>query len=279
MHTVKRNREELRSPEIPVVGNQPSIQLWHGKPNTHGKNPYDWPLYRVVWSESRYYLLGGQWGDTGKVEYRWAPYYAGRKEWVLEKWLSPEEFGGSEAQWAIDNLSLMTCDSCGGYGILEAGGNLGPCALCEGTGQVSCAVRGLLVYAMGPYPRLGWYEHCFSFPQDGDPNLEFIVPLLEASKELPLSRIKQGLNACHETMRKDWENRFEAIVADAQGAFHNLPSSVNPGKVTADKVILGNEQEFRAALKKQKGQAPAITESPEELNLPSSGFSIRQRKQ
>jgi hypothetical protein len=239
---------EYRTPQIPIVGNQPSIQLWHGEPATYGKNPRGWPLYRVLWSESRYYLLGGEWGDTGKVEYRWAPYYPGRKEWVLEKWLSPEEFGGGEIQWNEDNLNY---------------------ALCE---------RGILVYCMGPYPRLGWYEHCFSFPADGDPNLECIVPLLEASKELPLSKIKDGLSACHAQMRKDWETRFEAIVDDAQGAFHNLPSSVNPGKVTADKVTLGSEQEFRAALKKQKNQEPAFTETPEDLNLPSSGFSIRQRK-
>lgn len=278
MTNLLQQEREYRSPEIPVVGNQPSIQLWSGKPNTYGKNPRGWPLYRIIWSESRYYLLGGQWGDTGSIEYRWAPYYAGRKEWVLEKWLSPEEYAGSEAQWNSDNLANVACASCGGLGILEFGGNFGPCALCEGKGQVSCAVSGVLVYTMGPYPKLGWYEHCFSFPQDGDPNLECIVPLLEASKELPLSKIKQGLAACHAQMRKDWENRFEAIVDDVQGAFHNLPSNVNPGKVTPDRVTLGNEQEFREALRKQKNQEPAFTETPEELNLPSQGFSIRQRK-
>lgn len=275
-----KQKREYRTPEIPIVGNQPSIELWSGEPNVWGKNPREWPLYRVLWSESRYYLLGGEWGDNGKVEYRWAPYYAGRKEWVLEKWLSPEEFAGSEAQWNIDNLAIVNCSSCGGFGIIEAAGNIGPCATCEGTGKVTCAHRGLIVYTMGPYPRLGWYEHCFSFPTDGEPNLECIVPLLEASKDLPLAKIKGGLSACHAQMRKDWESRFEAIVDDAQGAFHNLPSSVNPGKVTADRVSLGNEKEFRAALAKQKGKTPepAITATPEELNLPASGFSIRQRK-
>jgi hypothetical protein len=275
--TIKHQRE-YRTPQIPIVGNQPSIQLWSGEPNVHGKNPRGWPLYRVIWSESRFYLLGGEWGDTGNVEYRWAPYYAGRKEWVLEKWLSPEEYAGSEAQWNIDNMAIVNCDACSGYGLIEAAGNLGPCALCEGTGKVTCAQRGLVVYTMGPYPALGWYEHCFSFPQDGDPNLQCIVPLLEASKELPIDKIKGGLSACHAQMRRDWENRFEAVCDDVQGAFHNQATNVNPGKVTADKVILGNEQEFRAALKKQKSQEPAITETPEELNLPSSGFSIRQRK-
>ena len=238
---------ELKSPPVPIVGNQPSIKLWHGKPNTYGKNPKGWPLYRVIWSESRYYLLGGSWGDNGRTEYRWAPYYAGRKEWVLEKWLSPEEYAGSETQWNYDNLDYALC------------------------------AKGEIVYTMGPYPRLGWYEHCFSFPQDGEPNLECIVPLLEASKELPAQKIKEGLAACHAQMRKDWESRFEAIVDDCQGAFHNQATNVNPGKVTADKVILGNEQEFRASLRKQKGAEPVFTETPEELNLPSQGFSIRQR--
>jgi hypothetical protein len=273
-----QDRREYKSPEIPIVGDQPSIQLWHGKPAIHGLNPQGWPLYRVVWSETRYYLLGGEWGDNGRVEYRWAPYYAGRKEWVLEKWLSAEEYAGSEAQWMEDNLAEMLCDACHGFGLIEAAGNIGPCALCEGSGKVSCAVRGVLVYTMGPYPRLGWYEHCFSFPADGDPNLECIVPLLEASKQLPIAKLKQGLTACHEQMRKDWENRFEAITNDAQGAFHNLPSSVNPGKVTADRVILGDEQQFRDALRRQKGGPAPISDTPKNLELPEHGFSIRQRK-
>jgi hypothetical protein len=240
---------EFKSPEIPIVGNQPSIQMWTGKPNVWGSTPQGWPLYRVIWSESRYYLLGGEWGDNGRVEYRWSPYYAGRKEWMLEKWLTPEEYAGSEIRWNEETVNL------------------------------ELAARGFLVYTMGPYPRLGWYEHCFSFPTDGEPNLECIVPLLEASKTLPFAKIKQGLAACHDQMRKEWENRFEAIVDDAQGAFHNAPSNVNPGKVTADRVILGNEQDFRAALAKQKDQKERpITESPKDLELPDHGFSIRQRK-
>jgi hypothetical protein len=242
-------REKYKSPEIPIVGMQPSIELWNGEPNVWGKTPHDWPLYRVIRSESRWYLLGGEWGDNGRVEYRWAPYYAGQKHWVLEKWLSPEEYcGGGEIAWSDDNLNMELCQ------------------------------RGIVVYTMGPFPRLGWYEHCYTFPDDAAPNLECIVPLLEATKQLPLSKIKAGLAACHATMRQDWENRFEAIVDDAQGAFHNQATNLNPGKVTADRVSLGNEQEFRAALKRQKNQPAAITEDPKELELPSHGFSIRQRK-
>lgn len=244
----KTQQREFRTPEVPIVGNQPSIRPWHGEPAVYGKNPQGWPLYRVIWSESRYYLLGGEWGDNGRIEYRWAPYYPGRKEWILEKWLTPEAFAGSEVDWNSTSLD---------YGLCQ---------------------RGIIVYQMGPYPRLGWYEHCFSFPNDGEPNLACIVPLLEASKELPLSTIKGGLKACHAQMRKDWENRFEAACDDAQGAFHNQATNINPGKITADRVLLGNEEEFRRALKKQKGEAPAFTETPQDLNLPEQGFSIRQRK-
>jgi hypothetical protein len=271
-------QDEYRSPEIPVVGDRPSIELWHGEPNVHGTNPMGWPLYRVIWSESRYYLLGGEWGDNGSIEYRWAPYYAGRSEWVLEKWLAPEEYAGPEAQWAADNLANVTCSTCRGMGVEQVGRYLRRCKLCEGSGQVPCAVNGILVYTMGPYPKLGWYDHCFSFPQDREPNLECIVPLLEASRALGFARLKQGLQACHDTMRREWENRFEACAQDVQGAFHNLPSNVNPGKVTADRVSIGNEQEFRAALRKQKGIAPPITEAPEDLHLPAHGFSIKQRR-
>jgi hypothetical protein len=248
------SRREFRTPEIPIVGAQPSIKLWTGEPATYGKNPLGWPLYRVIWSASRYYLLGGEWGDNGRVEYRWTQYYARREEWVLEKWLTAEEWAGPEADWQADTINYELC------------------------------ARGIVVYTMGPYPRLGWYEHCFSFPSHSEPNLACIVPLLEASKHLGLARIKQGLRACHDKLRKDWEERFENGFREAQPAFGGNPSSVAPAKPHADTGGLLSPGEARRAVEKYRGKrsetSPASENSltPEELDLPAHGFAIKQGK-
>lgn len=233
---------------IPIIGSQPKIighparlKYWPGQPNTYGKNPYKKELYRIIWSESRSYLLGGAWGDNGRVEYRWCPYYGAHKAWVLEKWLSPMEFAGTEQQWDREQLDYGLCAS------------------------------GIVIYTMGPYPTKGWYDHCYSFPADSEPNLEAIVPLLESAKSLTLAQIKAGLNLWHERQRKDWENKVEAGVLDAMPAFHGVASNVAPSKPTADHWSPDEVKKFR-------GEQPQENASPEDLNLPSHGFSIRQKK-
>lgn len=58
----------------------------------YGLNPYAKPLYRVVFAPSVRHLIGGRWRD-GSVEYRSRPTYSNMgNEWVLERWISGEEF-------------------------------------------------------------------------------------------------------------------------------------------------------------------------------------------
>ena len=232
---------------VPIIGQQPKVQgspaklrWWPGTPNTYGKNPYGKPLYRVVWSESRSWMLGGLWPD-GTIEYRWVPYYAGRKEWVLEKWLAPMEFAGTEESWQKDTLDYELC------------------------------ARGIVVYQMGPYPAKGWYEHCYSFPADSEPNIQAIVPLLESAKNLSLGQIKAGVKLWHDRQRKDWERKVEDGILDAMPAFHGVASNVAPSKPTADHWDAEQVKKFR-------GEKPSDNPTPADMQLPSRGFSIRQRK-
>lgn len=222
-----------------VVGDEKPLLWWPGQPNTYGKNPHGKPLYRVIWSESRTWMIGGAWPD-GTIEYRWVPYYGGRKEWVLEKWLSPVEFAGTKETWDRDTLDYELC------------------------------ARGIVIHTMGDYPTRGWYEHCYSFPTDSEPNIEAIAPILESCKNISLAQIKAGLRLWHERQRKDWENKVEAGILDAMPAFHGVASNVAPSKPTADHWSPEDVKKFR-------GQEQTV--SAEEFAQPNPrGFSIGQRK-
>lgn len=60
----------------------------------YGQNPYGENLYRLVFAPSIRHTVGGTWAD-GAIEYRSRPTYRQLgNEWVLERWLSPQEYYG-----------------------------------------------------------------------------------------------------------------------------------------------------------------------------------------
>lgn len=226
---------------IRVRGEQKPLRFWPGQPNTWGRNPYKKPLYRVVWSESRLYLLGGEWPD-GRIEYRWAPYYAGRKEWVLEKWLSPEEFAGSKETWESDSRDPST---------------------------------GL--YRMGPYPSMGWYDHCYSFPEGQDPNMSAIVPLLEYGRNHhSFQQIRTAIHLWHEKQRKDWDQRVMDGMAETLPAFGFNPTNLSSTKPTGDTAGLAKPEELSAEIAKHRGKKRE--DAPEFTQLPRRGMSMGRQK-
>ena len=197
-------------------------------------------------------MIGGRW-PNGNLAYMWVPYYGLRQEWVLERWLSAKEFAGEEKDW---NIAAQAYD-------FDEWGQQVP-------------ILGMLTF---PYPRRGWYEHVYSFPTDAPPNMEAIVPLLEQYKTLTIGQIKAGIALWHERKKKEWEQKVEDGFLDAQGAFHNLPSSVNPGKMTADKVDLAKPMELRSAIERARGETKEVVdEIIQDAPLPSHGMSIRQRR-
>jgi hypothetical protein len=208
------------STRVPTVGVEPAVKWFNGK-NSWGKNPFGKPLYRVIWSESRTWLLGGCWPD-GAVEYRYAPYYAGRQEWVLEKWLSAYEYAGTRRDWERSNSD----------------GFLAP--------------HGIVVRTMGPYPTMGWYEHVYSFPADDEPNLDLIVPLLEEAKNYTLAQIKAGVALWHERQKKAWEDRVTDQMADMIPVGGYEPTNLNPAKPTADMAGLSGPEAVADAIRRHR---------------------------
>lgn len=216
------------------------LRFWPGRPNTWGHNPFRKPLYRVIWSESRMYLLGGEFGD-GFVGYRWAPYYGGTAQWVLEKWLSGPEYAGPRERW-------------------------------EGTKDHT----GL--YSMGPYPSTGWYEHCFSWPNGQEPDLEAIVPLLEYGKHHhSFAQIKTSLQLWHARKKKEWENRVLDQMKELQPAFGDSPTNLSPRKPTGDTAGLSSSRAVSEATKKYRGIVSP--DSPPEIVQPHPrGVSMGQSR-
>ena len=75
-----------------------------------GLNPWGDPLYRIVLTDSRRYLVCGQWNGAGMSRARWMPLYPHMlAEYVLEKWQDAFTFTGMTAdKWNTDpNCTLL----------------------------------------------------------------------------------------------------------------------------------------------------------------------------
>lgn len=92
----------------------------------YGVNPAGKPIYRIVWADSR----------TEKFEYEGkihqVPLYAGKADgkWIMEKWLSAEDFYGmTREQFAIAERDMgvgMEYDTAGTYELCTGGGGIFP---------------------------------------------------------------------------------------------------------------------------------------------------------
>lgn len=207
-----------------------------------GTNPYGEPIFRVVWSESRYYLVGadhteydseGPSNDAVLADrqkdpnvtritrgYKWLPLYPGRGRWVLEMWKSPFGFTGcSKESW-----NLLYRDP----------------------------TTNLLT--LGPYPDRGDYAEC-SAQLSKQPTRDEVIRWIYF--------IKAGWNYTHaekaaanrealEKVEKAKVSRFKDMFKDSQQAFNNKPTNIRPGKRTADKVNFARSAE-QAGLPRRPG--------------------------
>ena len=88
------------------MADAPTLQHYPGlNMARYGLNPYEEPLYRIVFAPSRWHMVGGEWAD-GHVGARMCllgNYRAMGNQWILEKWQSPEDylasFPGGRAGW------------------------------------------------------------------------------------------------------------------------------------------------------------------------------------
>jgi hypothetical protein len=188
---------------------EPSGELQRRIASAGGTNRFGEPNFRVVWGWSRLTWIGGKWTDhdaSGNllreiIELRQLPKYFPHDRWHIERWMPPEAFG-SPGEWY--NQTIERED-------------------------------GILIPALGPYPRRGEYEHCFTLQ---GPRGEFI-PLSPAACEwivraIKFSRMRPGLEHRAAIERRKvaqehaWHSRADALLDDSVPAFHGSPF-VAPG--------------------------------------------------
>lgn len=157
-----------------------------------GENPYSEPLYRVVFSDSRTDLIGGKWPD-GVCEYREVRRYPDIHAWILEKWMSPEEYAGKREAYEAQQLDR------------ESG-----------------------LYTCGPYPSRGEYQLCYAFPcQPGDGEIVKIVTAIKLSRDVHPAKRKEGIMGGYERQEKDRSRRFDNIWGDSMGGFSKADTVVS----------------------------------------------------
>jgi hypothetical protein len=169
-----------------------------------GLNRFGEPNFRVVWGWSRLTWIGGKWTDTDAhgnvtrecVELREVPKYLPLDRWHIERWMPPQTYGTPE-QWYAQTIERDD---------------------------------GIAIPALGPYPRRGEYEHCFTL---AGPRGEFIplspsacetiVRAVEFARAHPVREHRAALERRETSRERDWDAHAEAVFDDSSPAFHGAP--------------------------------------------------------
>ena len=173
-----------------------SVSIFPGLPmERYGTNLFSQPLFRLVFSDSRTDLLGGKWPD-GNCEYREVPRYpAIRGQWIMEKWVSAEEYAGKREAYELEQFDA---DS----------------------GLLTC----------GPYPHRGEYTYCHTFiGTPSEMQVGWAVHNNKVSRDLTPRQKKQGIMEPLEKQERDREAHFDAVWGDAMGFRPNADAVVSFG--------------------------------------------------
>jgi hypothetical protein len=205
-----------------IGGHCPTLQhLPIGSLKMHGTNPYGEPIFRVVWSPSRYYLVGANHVEydgspsndnilyeRGKdpyvnrqwVGYKWLPLYPGDPHWILEMWKSSMGFlGCTKEQYELRYRDPVT-----------------------------------MLFTLGPYPERGEYCQCQSPMWTGlgpdRTQVDSVIYLIKAGWGYTYKEHEAANKRFLEKREKDSFNQFQDRYREARPAFGNRPTSTNPGK-------------------------------------------------
>lgn len=169
-----------------------------------GLNLYGEANFRVVWGWSRLTWIGGKWTDTDAsgnlirevIELREVPKYSPHERWHVERWMPPEAYGSPESWY----------------------------------GQTIEREDGILIPSLGPYPRRGEYEHCFTLqgPHDEFVPLspaacEWIVRAIEFARGLSAEEHRAALERREVARDRRWHAKADALLDDSAPAFHGSP--------------------------------------------------------
>ena|SRR5579864_3640000 len=183
---------------------EPSRELLRRVARAGGTNRFGEPNFRIVWGWSRLTWIGGRWTDTDAsgnfvrevVELRQLPKYFPHDRWHIERWLPPEAFG-SPVQWYSQTMERED---------------------------------GVLIPALGPYPRRGEYEHCFTLQSPcgefiplSPAACEWIIRAIQFARARPSAEHRAALERRELHSQREWNSRADALLDDAVPAFHGSP--------------------------------------------------------
>jgi hypothetical protein len=211
---------------IEVPGDGKKIQLLPiGSLKMFGCNPHGETIFRVVWSESRDYVVGADHhvydGDPSndatvrmrgkdpnvtrrEFGYKRYPLYPARHCWILERWKSP-----TAATGCVTREQYIQ--------------------------RYSDPTTGLLT--LGPFPERGEYYECFSFPSEPGASVVYdVIGRVLAGERHSYNDHKLANQDFLEKKEKSKLSRFKDLFLDAQQAFGNGASNIRPGKRTKEKI-------------------------------------------
>lgn len=169
-----------------------------------GWNRFGEPNFRVVWGWSRLGWIGGRWTDYDangnvvreRIELRRVPKYIPHDRWHIERWLPPEAYGSPELWYA---QTIETED-------------------------------GISIPALGPFPKRGEYEHCFTLQGARGEFLpltpaacEAIVRAVTWARHQPTSASRRSLDRRELRREKTWDAEADNLLDEAGRAFHGVP--------------------------------------------------------
>jgi len=151
-----------------------------------GQNPYGENLYRIVFADSRRHIVYGEW-PNGERKASWVPLYPHLKgHWVLERWMTPQQFAGCTADQWNSNPALNT---------------------------------------LGPYPDRGEYEisHDFDLVGPGEANLEKLISWIEAGQKRSFAENRAACQADYDREEAATSSEMQARIENCFPAFGGVP--------------------------------------------------------
>ena len=192
-----------------ILEYDPAVNLRHYPlpMRKYGLNPYGEPLYRIVFKDTRYHLVGGFWWDTGETAYHWVPKYDQVKSpWILERWYTASEFTRmSQSQWD----STMV-DPISGW------------------------------LTLGPYPSRGEYDLAWEFQgglEISSSDVDRIVGAVEVGRRRSFQEVRDANSAEYEKEDRDTRASAESEIRDAVRPFGMAPISSLTGVARGSKTL------------------------------------------
>lgn len=153
----------------------------------YGQNPFGENLWRLVWSDSRTYLVCGQWNDSGAVRAQECLCYPQiRGQWILERWLSAWDYTRMlPSQWDASQENIL-----------------------------------------GPYPSRGEYVLAGDGGLDpGLINFDLLIPMIEAGAKMSWGERLAACHLSQANKDKEYDRKADAIIRNAFPAFGGVPFS------------------------------------------------------